>query len=73
MLNTISIIIGSCMLLSMVITVLPFLGWLNWLTMPIILLGLGLGIRSEKTSGAYLNGCVLFLAVLRLSLGSGCI
>lgn len=73
MLNKISIAIGLCMLLSMFITFLPFFGWLNWFTIPIILLGIGLGIISDESTGVYLNGFILLVAVFRLSIGSGCI
>ena len=73
MLNLISIFIGLTMLLSLFFTFLPFFGWLNWFTIPIIALGAGLGILSEKSSGAYLNGLALLLAVFRLSVGAGCI
>lgn len=73
MLNIMSIMIGLSMLLSMFVTFIPFFGWLNWFTIPIILLGIGLGIISDKSTGVYLNGFILLVAVFRLGIGSGCI
>jgi hypothetical protein len=69
--NLVSLLIGLVALILAVPAFIPLFGWLNWIVVPIALLGLGLGVASKKTSGRNLNLVVIVIAVLRLFLGGG--
>jgi len=53
----------------MVIGLIPLLGMLNWIVIPLALIGLIIGIFSKKTGGLLLNGIVLIVSFLRLIVG----
>jgi hypothetical protein len=63
------------------LSVIPFLGWLNWLNIPIAGLGLilciiGVGKGKNKgigTAGIVINIILIVFGVIRLSLGGGII
>ncbi len=69
--NVLSIIIGLTALIIALVGFIPLRGWLNWFVIPGAVVGLVLGILSEKTSGRNINLVVLALAMLRLALGGG--
>jgi hypothetical protein len=69
--NAISTIIGLMALIIALVGFVPLLGWLNWFAIPLAVVGLVLGLLSQKTSGRYINLVVLALAVIRLALGGG--
>jgi hypothetical protein len=71
MLNILSLLIGACALLLAVPAFFPFLGWMNWIVIPIALVGLGLGMVSSSKAGRNLNLAVIVIGVLRLVLGGG--
>jgi hypothetical protein len=71
MLNLVSLIIGAVALLLAVPAFIPLLGWLNWLVVPIALVGLVIGFASGRTGGRNLNLIVVVVAGLRLILGGG--
>jgi hypothetical protein len=71
MLNLLSLIVGAVALLLAIPAFIPLLGWLNWLVVPLALLGLGLGVASRGKSGRNLNLVVIVIAILRLMLGGG--
>lgn len=73
MFNLLSILIGVVALILMIPTIIPLLGWANWLIVPIALLGALFGMLSSKNSGR--NFCLLVagLGALRLFLGGGLI
>ena len=71
MLNILSLIIGAVALLMAIPAFLPLLGWMNWLIIPLALVGLGLGVLSKRTSGRNLNLVVIVIGVIRLILGGG--
>ena len=71
MLNLLSLIVGAVALLLAIPAFIPLLGWLNWLVVPLALLGLGLGVASRGKSGRNLNLVVIMIAILRLMLGGG--
>lgn len=73
MLNILSIIIGLIALLLAIPAFLPLLGALNWLIVPIALLGVLLGFLSRSNSGRNLCLVVLVVCIIRLSLGGGII
>nr|WP_157449017.1 hypothetical protein [Deinococcus peraridilitoris] len=70
--NVLSIVAGVVAGLFLLLGILPFFGWLNWiLTVPTALLGLVLGLIGRGRAGTVLNVVVLLLAGLRLMLGGG--
>ena len=71
MLNIASIIVGIGALLWALVAFLPFIGALNWLVLPWAILGLALGVLSNRTSGRNLNLVVILVASFRLMLGGG--
>jgi hypothetical protein len=73
MLNLVSILIGLITLPFALLSVIPLVGWLNWLIIPVALLGAGIGALSSRTSGRNLNIIVLLFGILRLWIGGGLI
>lgn len=73
MLNIVSIIIGIVALLFAVVAFVPLLGILNWLIVPLALIGAGIGAMSGSNSGRNLNLVVIVIGILRLWLGGGII
>lgn len=71
MFNIVSLIIGAVALLCAMIAFLPLLGWLNWLIIPLALIGAGVGVISESNSGRNLNLFVIVVGIVRLMLGGG--
>lgn len=71
MLNLLSGLIGLITLILMIPAVLPLLGALNWLLVPIALFGALIGMLSSKNGGR--NFCLIVAAfgALRLFLGGG--
>lgn len=71
MFNILSILAGLVALLFAIPGVVPLLGWLNWIALPIAAVGVLLGMISAGDSGR--NFCVLvfIIAVIRLALGGG--
>jgi len=69
--NVISAIIGIVALIIALVGFIPLLGWLNWLVIPVAVVGLVLGLMSRETSGRNINIVVLILAIIRLALGGG--
>ena len=71
MLNIVSILIGLVALLFAIPGLIPLFGWINWMVIPIALLGAGLGALSSRNGGRNLNVLVLIVGALRLFLGGG--
>lgn len=71
MLNVISVLIGAFALLLAAVAFIPLLGWMNWLVIPLAIVGLGVGVVSRRRSGTNLNIAVIIICVLRLMLGGG--
>jgi hypothetical protein len=71
MFNVISILVGLVALLLAIPSFLPFLGWGNWLVIPIAVVGLIFGVISSHRSGRNLNIVVILVGVGRLMLGGG--
>ena len=71
MLNIVSIIVGLGALLLLVPAFLPFLGWANWIILPIAVVGLAIGAMSSSNVGRNLNIVVIAVGVLRLIIGGG--
>jgi hypothetical protein len=71
MLNVISVLIGAFALLLAAVAFIPLLGWMNWLVIPLAIVGLGVGLVSRRRSGTNLNIAVIIICALRLMLGGG--
>lgn len=70
--NILAFLLGLVSLVIVIPATIPFLGWANWLALPLIVLGVIVG-QLSSTSKAGRNFCliVLLVAVIRLSLGGG--
>lgn len=71
MFNLISLIIGAIAAILVVPAFIPLLGWMNWLIVPVAVVGLLFGLASGRTSGRNLNLIVIVIGVIRLMLGGG--
>lgn len=71
MLNLVSLVIGAVAALLAIPAFLPLLGWMNWVVVPVALLGLLIGLASGSKSGRNLNLIVIVIGVARLMLGGG--
>jgi hypothetical protein len=71
MLNLVSLIIGFVALICVAVAFIPFLGILNWLIIPLAVIGAGIGAMSQSKAGRNLNLFVIVVGVLRLMLGGG--
>lgn len=71
MLNIISALVGLVTLILMIPAILPVVGILNWLLVPMALFGALIGMLSSRNSGR--NFCLLVagFGALRLFLGGG--
>ena len=79
----ISLIWGVVAMLWMVIALVPLLGWGNWFLIPFATIGaiiaaIGIAVtrrenRGRAKAGLVLNGIVIIVGIVRLSLGGGVI
>jgi hypothetical protein len=69
--NILSILIGLVALIFALPGIVPLLGILNYIAIPIAVVGAVAGVLSRRTSGRNLNLLILLVAVVRLSLGGG--
>ncbi len=73
MLNFVSLIIGLIALICAAVAFIPLLGWLNWLIIPLAVIGAGVGQVAGSNSGRNLNLFVILVGIVRLMLGGGII
>ena len=73
MFNLVSIIIGFVALVLAALAFLPFLGWANWLIIPLALIGAGIGAIGVDKAGRNLNLFVIIVGIVRLMIGGGII
>jgi hypothetical protein len=73
MLNIISILIGLVTLALGLVAFMPLLGWMNWLVIPIGIVGAAVGAMSSANGGRNLNIVLIVIFTLRLMLGGGII
>lgn len=71
MLNVLSFIIGLLSLVIVIPATIPFLGWANWLALPLIVVGIVVGALSSSDSGRNFCFIVLLIAAVRLTIGGG--
>jgi hypothetical protein len=75
MLNLVSLLLGAIAFLIALIGILPIplLPLVNWIALPIAVVGAALGVLSSKTSGRNLNLIVIVISGLRVFLTGGLI
>ena len=71
MLNIVSIAIGFVTLVLGLVAFIPLLGWMNWLVIPIGIVGAAFGALSSLNGGRNLNLVLIVIFAIRLSLGGG--
>jgi hypothetical protein len=71
MLNILAYLVGLVSLVIVIPAQIPFLGWANWLALPLIVTGIILGALSSKEGGRNFCLVVLLIAGVRLTLGGG--
>jgi len=71
MFNFVSLIVGFVALICALVAFIPLLGWLNWLIIPLAIIGAAVGLISRGTAGRNLNLLVIVIGVVRLALGGG--
>ena len=71
MLNILSILTGLLSLIIVIPAQIPFLGALNWVALPFVVVGIVLGQLSSSNGGRNFCLVVLAIAVVRLMLGGG--
>ena len=71
MLNILAYLIGLVSLVIVIPATIPFLGALNWIALPLIVIGVVLGALSSKNGGRNFCLVVGLIAFVRLSLGGG--
>lgn len=71
--NVISILIGIVCFVLMALGMIPFLGWIQWLTMAAAVIGIIFGALSKEKAGLYINVSVLVVAIIRTMMGGGII
>jgi hypothetical protein len=71
MFNFISLLVGLVALICALVAFIPLLGWLNWLIIPLAIIGAAVGLISRGTAGRNLNLLVIVIGVVRLALGGG--
>lgn len=71
MLNILAYIVGLVSLVLVIPAQIPPFGAINWIALPVIVVGIVLGALSSKNGGR--NFCLIIglIAVVRLSLGGG--
>lgn len=71
MLNVLAYLIGLISLVIVIPAQLPLLGAVNWIALPVIVIGIVVGALSSKDGGR--NFCLVIglIAVVRLILGGG--
>ncbi|WP_293872899.1 MULTISPECIES: hypothetical protein [unclassified Sphingomonas] len=73
MLNIVSVAIGLVTLVLGLVAFMPLLGWMNWLVIPIGIVGAAIGAMSSSNGGRNLNLVLIVIFAIRLSLGGGII
>lgn len=71
MFNLVSLIIGFVALICALVAFIPFLGALNWLIVPLAIIGAVVGMISRSNAGRNLNLFVIVIGIVRLMLGHG--
>jgi len=68
MFNLVSLIIGLVAIVPLLVSLVPHLWGINFLLLPLPVVGLVIGLISRGTAGRNLNLIVLIIAILRLTI-----
>ncbi|GAB3430845.1 hypothetical protein [Niabella aquatica] len=71
--KTIGRLFGILALIGMLLGLIPLLGWLNWINIPLAILGLFLSIIGKSKGGIIICIVAIFFGLFRLILGGGII
>ena len=71
MLNALSILTGLLSLLIVSPSQSPYLGWGNWVALPVLVVGIVLGALSRSKGGRNFCLIVFAIACVRLVIGGG--
>lgn len=69
--KTIGRLFGILALIGMVLGMIPLLGWLNWINIPLAILGLLLSIIGKSKGGIIICVVAIFFGLIRLIMGDG--
>ncbi|KAB1156322.1 hypothetical protein [Flavobacterium luteum] len=69
--KTVSLLLGIICLLAMLVAFIPLLGWLNWIVVPMAVVGLIISSVSNAESGKKICTIVVIVGVIRLAIGGG--
>ncbi len=69
MLNLLSILLGIIALPVLLLGLVPFLGWLNYLVILLTVIGILLGSMADSKVGRTFNIVVLVIGFIRLAMG----
>ncbi|MCZ2394606.1 MAG: hypothetical protein LC105_12165 [Chitinophagales bacterium] len=69
--KTIGRLFGILALIGMVLGMIPLLGWLNWINIPLAILGLLLSILGKSKGGIIICVVAIFFGLIRLIMGGG--
>ena len=73
MASLLSVLIGLAAIILAIPASLPFLGWANWMIVPLALVGAGVGVFARGSGARNFCLAVAALCMLRLWLGGGLI
>jgi hypothetical protein len=71
MLNALAYLVGLISLVIVIPAQLPLLGAINWIALPVIVIGVVIGALPSKNGGRNFCLVVLLIAAVRLTLGGG--
>ena len=71
--NILAYLFGLISLVIVIPATIPFLGWGNWLALPLIVIGIIFGALSSSNGGRNFCLIVLLIAAVRLMIGGGII
>lgn len=69
--KTVSLILGIICLLAMLLAFIPLFGWLNWIVVPIAVVGLIISSVFNAESGKKICAIVIIVGIIRLAMGGG--
>ncbi|MBS1639904.1 MAG: hypothetical protein JSR12_07595 [Bacteroidetes bacterium] len=69
--KTIGRLFGILALIGMVLGMIPLFGWLNWLNIPLAILGLVLSIVGKSKGGIAICVVAILFGGIRLLMGGG--
>lgn len=69
--KTVSLILGIVCLFAMLLAFIPLLGWLNWIVVPMAVVGLIVSSVFNAESGKKICAIVIIVGIIRLAMGGG--